>query len=71
MQAWLAEAPREGGLLFCHPCAAAGAGDAGDPIAAARRREAAYFASDAFPADLGAAGVTVGAAWATRSSSAD
>ena len=31
-------APREGGLLFCHPCAAAR--DAGDPIAAARRREA-------------------------------
>jgi predicted glycoside hydrolase/deacetylase ChbG (UPF0249 family) len=75
MQAWLARAPREGGLVFCHPCAAAprdgdGDGDA-DPIAAARRREAAYFASDAFPEDLAAAGVTLGAAWATRSSSAD
>lgn len=70
VQAWLAAAPRDGGLLFCHPCAAASAGDDGDPIAAARRREAAYFASDAFPADLGAAGVTVGATWAKRSSSA-
>ena len=70
MQAWLAEAPREGGLLFCHPGAAAG-DDAGDAIAAARRREAAYLASDAFAADLAAAGVTVGAAWAKRSSSAD
>jgi predicted glycoside hydrolase/deacetylase ChbG (UPF0249 family) len=69
VQAWLAKAPRDGGLLFCHPCAAAS--DDGDPIAAARRREATYFASDAFLADLGAAGVTVGAAWATRSSSAD
>lgn len=64
--AWLAEAPIEGGLLFCHPSAARG----GDSIADARRREAAYLASDAFAADLAAAGVSLGSAWATRSSSA-
>ncbi len=68
VQAWLAQAPGDGGLLFCHPCAGA-AGD--DPIAAARRREAAYFASHDFIADLGAARISVGAAWVTRSSSAD
>jgi predicted glycoside hydrolase/deacetylase ChbG (UPF0249 family) len=68
MQAWLAEAPDHGALLFCHPGAAAKASS--DPIAAARRREAAYLAGDDFGADLAAAGVTVGATWATRSSSA-
>jgi hypothetical protein len=66
MQRWLAAAPREGGLLFCHPCI--DAGDA-DSISAARRREAAYLASDAFAADLAAANVTIGSAWARRSSS--
>ncbi len=71
MQAWLAGAPAEGGLLFCHPCAAAGAPDAADPIAAARRREAAYLGSDAFVADLAAADVKVAATWSTRSSSDD
>ena len=73
MQAWLAGAPAEGGLLFCHPCAGAGAGagDAADPIAAARRREAAYLGSAAFVADLAGAGVTVAATWSTRSSSVD
>jgi len=72
MQAWLAAAPNDGGLLFCHPGALASAGERrdSDPIAAARRREAAYLASDDFRADLDAAGVTVGAAWATQSSSA-
>jgi predicted glycoside hydrolase/deacetylase ChbG (UPF0249 family) len=69
VQAWLAAAPPDGGLLFCHPGAVAG-DDAGDAIAAARRREAAYLASDAFAADLAAAGVTVSATWAKRSSSA-
>jgi len=68
MQAWLAEAPADGGLLFCHPRSDAGA--TSDPIAAARIREAAYLASDEFRADLAAADVTVGATWATRSSSA-
>lgn len=63
--AWLAAAPVEGGLLFCHPSAAPG----GASIADARRREAAYLASDAFAADLTAAGVSLGSAWATRSSS--
>jgi predicted glycoside hydrolase/deacetylase ChbG (UPF0249 family) len=70
MQAWLGRAPREGGLVFCHPCAAAPRDGNPDPIGAARRREAAYFASDAFREDLAAAGVTLGAAWALRSSSA-
>ena len=68
MQAWLAAAPDAGGLLFCHPRAGPGRSD--DPIGAARRREADYLASDDFGADLAAAGVTVGAAWLTRSSSA-
>jgi predicted glycoside hydrolase/deacetylase ChbG (UPF0249 family) len=71
MRAWLANAPREGGLVFCHPSSVVPRDDgAADPIAGARRREAAYLASDAFSADLAAAGVTLGAAWATRSSSA-
>lgn len=62
VQAWLAATPHHGALLFCHP--RAGPTDAaGDPIAAARRREADYLASDAFAADLASAGVTVGAAW--------
>jgi hypothetical protein len=69
VQRWLAATPQEGGLLFCHPCADAGDG-AADPIAAARRREAAYLASDAFAADLAAANVTIGSAWVRRSSSA-
>ena len=68
VQRWLVAAPRAGGLLFCHPCAATAGSDA-DPIAAARRREAAYLGSDGFAADLAAAGVTVGPAWAKRSSS--
>ncbi|HEY4958099.1 MAG TPA: ChbG/HpnK family deacetylase, partial [Caldimonas sp.] len=68
VQAWLAHAPQEGGLLFCHPCATA---PPGEPIAAARRREALYLDSDAFAADLAAAQVTLGAAWAPRSSSGD
>ena len=69
VRAWLAATPDEGGLLFCHPCG--GAEASGDPIASARRREAAYLASDAFVADLDAAAVTVGAAWQRRSSSGD
>ena len=69
--AWLAAAPAEGGLLFCHPSAAVpSAKDGSDAIADARRREAAYLASDAFAGDLAAAGVSLGSAWATRSSSA-
>lgn len=69
MQGWLANAPATGGLLFCHPCATAQ--DGADPIAPARRREAAYLQSEAFASDLGASATTVGAAWATQSSSAD
>lgn len=71
MQRWLAAAPAEGGLLFCHPGLApddGATGTAGDPIAAARRREAAYLGSAAFADDLAAAGVTLGPAWRRRSS---
>ena len=53
MRAWLAAAPAAGGLLFCHP----GPAEANDPIAAARAREHAYLAGDAFPSDLAEAGV--------------
>lgn len=71
MRAWLANSPREGGLVFCHPCADRVRDNDADAIAAARRREAAYLASDAFAEDLAAGGVTLGSAWSRRSSSAD
>jgi predicted glycoside hydrolase/deacetylase ChbG (UPF0249 family) len=60
MRQWLAEVPREGGLLFCHPAEVA---DAGDAIGDARLREFAYLESAAFAADLAEAEVTLGAAW--------
>jgi len=68
-QGWLAAAPAQGGLLFCHPAGldALAAGDH-DPIAAARLREAAYLGSTAFADDLAAAGVTLGPAWSQRPS---
>ena len=62
MQAWLAELPREGGLVFCHPGESA-ADDPPDAIAAARVRELAYLGSDAFVQDLAAAKVTLGRVW--------
>jgi predicted glycoside hydrolase/deacetylase ChbG (UPF0249 family) len=68
MRQWLAKLPDEGGLLFCHPAAAAETGDPFDPIAPARRREAAYLGSDDFLADLATAGVSLGSAWRRRSS---
>ena len=64
MQAWLARLPAEGGLLFCHPGEAAAAGTP-DAIAAARQRELAYLASNAFDADLAAADVRLGRVWQT------
>ena len=64
MQRWLAALPAAGGLLFCHP-GDRNAGEAPDAIAAARRREAAYLGSDAFAADLAAAGVVLGRVWQT------
>ena len=67
VRGWLAAAPVEGGLVFCHPNL--GEASAADPIGAARRHEAAYFASTAFADDLAEAGVSVGPAW-QRSSSA-
>ena len=45
MAAWLAACP-DRGLIMCHP--AVGEGDADDAIAAARRREYVYLASEAF-----------------------
>lgn len=44
-------------LAMCHPGRPDGAADPDDPIAAARHDEWAYLSGDAFPADLGAAGV--------------
>ena len=64
MQGWLAELPREGGLLFCHPGETA-VGDPPDVIKAARERELAYLGSDAFAQDLAAAGVSLGRVWQT------
>ena len=70
--AWLAAAPAEGGLLFCHPCHAAPAkASTDDAIAFARGREAAWLAGDGFAEQLAAANVTPGSAWALRSSSGD
>ena len=63
MQAWLAQVPASGGLLFCHP-GAASAADPPDPIAAARHRELAYLGSAAFAQDLLAAGVVLAPEWA-------
>lgn len=60
MRQWLAQLPREGGLLFCHPAEVA---DAGDAIGDARLREFAYFEGDAFLSDLAEAKVTLGASW--------
>ncbi len=68
MRRWLAAVPVEGALLFCHPGDAApqGARGAADAIGAARVRELAYLASDAFAADLAAADVVLGRVWQTR-----
>jgi predicted glycoside hydrolase/deacetylase ChbG (UPF0249 family) len=55
VRGWLQAAP-DGALLFCHP--ALGEADRGDAIAAARAREMAYLASDAFTDDLAEAGIT-------------
>ena len=64
MQAWLAQVPAAGALLFCHPGQAGVGGQAApDPIAAARVRELAYLAGDDFLLDLAAAGVLLGPAW--------
>lgn len=57
MRGWLRTAP-DGALLFCHP--ASGPADPADPIAAARAREMAYLASEAFTVDLVEAGVRLG-----------
>lgn len=75
VQRWLAAAPPQGGLLFCHPGeASADPQDPQDPqdsqdphdprgpedpIAAARVREMAYLSGPDFEADLHAAGVAL------------
>jgi len=54
----LARLPATGGLIFCHP-GRRSPDTAADPIAAAREREWAYLASEAFAADLQAADVSL------------
>lgn len=54
--------PAKRPLAMCHPALPGYPAHATDVIAAARVQEHAYFASDAFLADLAAAGVTVGRA---------
>ena len=63
MQAWLAQVPASGALLFCHP-GQASPGDAADAIVAARQRELAYLGSEAFAEDLAAATVVLAPRWA-------
>ena len=58
MRGWLARLPATGGLIFCHP-GRRSPDAAADPIAAAREREWAYLASEAFAADLQAADVSL------------
>ena len=63
MQAWLAQVPASGALLFCHP-GQPSPGDAPDAIAAARQREADYLAGADFAQDLASAGVVLAPVWA-------
>ena len=63
MQAWLAQVPASGALLFCHP-GQPSPGDAPDAIAAARQRELAYLAGADFALDLASAGVMLAPVWA-------
>ena len=58
MRHWLSLLPASGGYLFCHPgLDSPGPDGEADVIGAARMREGAYLASDAFLQDLSAAGV--------------
>lgn len=64
MRGWLGAAAAGGALLFCHPGLRETDRGAGpDPIAAAREREYAYLASDAFAEDLGAVGIRLSRRW--------
>lgn len=64
MRGWLAHATAGGALLFCHPGRRDSDADAlPDPIAAARGREYAYLASDAFTDDLAGAGIRLSRRW--------
>ena len=65
VRGWLANAPAEGSLVFCHP--RHGPASNADPIAAARGREALYLASDEFAVDLAEAGFSVGPTWQSSS----
>lgn len=66
MQGWLARCPPRGALLFCHP----GVAVPGDPIGAARAREASYLGSEAFTGHRARAGVSLDDAW-LQTSNAD
>ena len=61
MLRWLADAAKlpasTPALLVCHPASPGSPAPAADPIADARRREAAYLGSDLFRRDLAAAGL--------------
>ncbi|MCC6171797.1 MAG: ChbG/HpnK family deacetylase [Gammaproteobacteria bacterium] len=60
MRRWLASLADDGlrrGLLFCHPADIDAAASGGDPIAAARQAEWAYFSSSAWPEDLAEFGI--------------
>jgi predicted glycoside hydrolase/deacetylase ChbG (UPF0249 family) len=66
MRGWLAQVPAAGALLFCHPGldpTRAPSQEPPDAIAAARQREQAYLASDAFAMDLADAGVALATRW--------
>ncbi|HZV93491.1 MAG TPA: ChbG/HpnK family deacetylase, partial [Caldimonas sp.] len=67
VRGWLASAPADGGLVFCHPLATSPTTASVDAITAARRREADYLGSDAFAEDLATAGFKVAAAWQSSS----
>lgn len=60
MQRWLAAAPEQGGLLFCHPARQA---VPADPISPARLREYEYLRGEAFALDLERAGVRLVRNW--------
>lgn len=62
MRRWLglAAAQQEPALIMCHPGEAAPPGTWPDPIALRRPEELAYLTNDDFPADLAAAGFTLG-----------
>jgi chitin disaccharide deacetylase len=65
MQAWLAQLPAEGAMLFCHPGQKSEADSEPDAILPARLRELEYLASLDFASDLAVADVALGRVWHT------